>query len=164
MLTLAAYAPCVPTFGETLRTVRERHGYSQPKLAIALGHKTPSTVQSWESGRKVPRRANLRKLADTLGVPLRELTGASDLPRDAFDDGDSPVVARAIATIRSSSRELQGLLATVVQSYAREYAKGLRSSPTSERPPETPRNTPPNREGTQRRAGPRLRKHGPQHG
>ncbi len=153
MLKLQAYDSCVPTFGDTLRAARDRAELSQEKLAKLLGQGKPSTVQSWESGRRLPRRSSIQKLAEALGVLERDLTGASDLPRDAYADGDSRGVAAAIKTIRTADRDLQAWLVRLVLRTAREYAKSLPSSPRSESPHEIQASTAASTSDARRRAG-----------
>lgn len=59
------------------RTIRELAGFSQSELArragISQGH-----ISQIEAGQKRPRPATLRRLADTLGVPLGSLLAAGD--------------------------------------------------------------------------------------
>lgn len=77
---LAGYALGVATFGGNLRLIRERLGVSQEELAKRLGHKRPSTVQSWEKNRRRPRPKNILDVATKLGVPPAELV--DDVPGD----------------------------------------------------------------------------------
>lgn len=43
-----------PTFSESLRAFRARHGFSQVKAAAAL-NATPATWECWEQERRKPR-------------------------------------------------------------------------------------------------------------
>ena len=62
--------------GEQLRYFRERAGYTQKALGIALGyepHAGENTVQHWERGeRQIPVK-HFRKLCELLGITLEDL-------------------------------------------------------------------------------------------
>ena len=63
-------------FQIALKTLREKKGLSQYKLAEIMGV-SQSTIGMWESGKNKPEYANLKKLADIFNVPLDALTGNS---------------------------------------------------------------------------------------
>lgn len=54
---------------------RTELGWTQLKVAMLLGHSTPTQVTEWESGRRCPSVANARRWADVLrcdiGVTVR---------------------------------------------------------------------------------------------
>ena len=52
--------------------VRKSKGFTQQALAKAVGL-TQGAVAHWESGRRQPPLAMLRKIAEALGVDVREL-------------------------------------------------------------------------------------------
>ena len=54
-------------------------GLNQNELAELCGV-SPSSVSQWESGEKRPRRDNLKKLADVLGVSVEYLLGNEKNP------------------------------------------------------------------------------------
>jgi transcriptional regulator with XRE-family HTH domain len=59
----------------SLRELRERADLTQQELAYATGINV-LTISRAELGKQRPRRANLQRLADVLGVPLSELEQA----------------------------------------------------------------------------------------
>ncbi|MDI6856609.1 MAG: helix-turn-helix transcriptional regulator [Candidatus Thermoplasmatota archaeon] len=63
------------TFGKKLRKLREAKGLTQQQLAEKLGYVTNSYVSDVESGRFIPSKEKLRKIAKALGVPFRQLDG-----------------------------------------------------------------------------------------
>jgi len=63
----------MPTFGEKLRTLRQRRGMSMRALAEELGFATHGYLGDLESGRRKPSLALALKIADLFGVPLEQL-------------------------------------------------------------------------------------------
>lgn len=61
-------------FSERLAAAREAKGLNQSQLAKLLGV-TPQAVQSWESGKAVPRSYRLAAAANILGVDYYALSG-----------------------------------------------------------------------------------------
>lgn len=61
-----------------LRDLRQRAYLHQREVAERVGV-SATTVANWETGRKHPRLAHQRKLAEVLGVPPSEI----DYPQDA---------------------------------------------------------------------------------
>lgn len=55
-----------------LAEARKEKGLTQQALADAVGV-TQVAVANWEHGRRSPSIANLRKVADALGVPVASL-------------------------------------------------------------------------------------------
>ena len=67
------------TFGEKIRELRTRNGYSQEQLAQMTGV-TRRTVRNWETEGKYPRtRALYAKLAAALGCNEEYLRGEQEL-------------------------------------------------------------------------------------
>jgi transcriptional regulator with XRE-family HTH domain len=63
---------------QTIRELREKHGWTQLDLANKVGV-TPSTIYNWESGRFEPRASQLRDLAQALGVRMDDIKlGSTD--------------------------------------------------------------------------------------
>ena len=91
--------------GSRIRDIREQRGQSVSTLARVLGI-NERTVRYWESGRSEPTRANLRRLARALGVPVEELRSEPELKplaagvivrdgRVLLRSGVSPATARS---------------------------------------------------------------------
>ena len=64
-------------FGENLRTLRKRAGYTQKECAKVLGIST-SAVGMYEQGRREPDQQLLLKMAKTFNVSLDRLLGTLD--------------------------------------------------------------------------------------
>ena len=45
-------------------------GYSRAEAASLLGHRSPTRIKSWETGTTRPTIAELRRVAQSYGVPL----------------------------------------------------------------------------------------------
>jgi transcriptional regulator with XRE-family HTH domain len=60
-------------FGKKLRKLREAKGITQQQLAEKLGFVSNSYVSEVESGKFIPSKEKLKKIAKALGVPFREL-------------------------------------------------------------------------------------------
>jgi transcriptional regulator with XRE-family HTH domain len=60
-------------FGKKLRKLRESKGVTQQQLAEKLGFVSNSYVSEVESGKFIPSREKLRKIAKALSVPFKEL-------------------------------------------------------------------------------------------
>jgi transcriptional regulator with XRE-family HTH domain len=58
-------------FGQKLRKLRIEKGLTQQKLAERLGYKTNSYISDVESGRFIPSRDKLKKIARALDVPFK---------------------------------------------------------------------------------------------
>jgi transcriptional regulator with XRE-family HTH domain len=61
------------SFGQKLRQLRIEKGLTQQELAERLGYKTNSYISDVESGRFIPSREKLKKIARALDVPLKVL-------------------------------------------------------------------------------------------
>ena len=62
-------------FGENLKTLRNKKGYTQENLAIKI-NVVRQTVSKWEKGLSVPDADTLQKIAEVLEVEVSELLGA----------------------------------------------------------------------------------------
>lgn len=71
-------SPEAKRIGATIRALREAYGWQLGKFAVAIemshGH-----LANIEAGRKVPTHEKVRRIADTLGVPLAALTTEYDV-------------------------------------------------------------------------------------
>ncbi|MEI7931769.1 MAG: helix-turn-helix domain-containing protein, partial [Alphaproteobacteria bacterium] len=54
--------------GDKIAAARNRKGWSQARLAQALGQ-AQTTVSSWERGRTEPTRSDVARLSEVLGMP-----------------------------------------------------------------------------------------------
>lgn len=62
-------------FGENLKILRKRRGFSQEELAARL-HVVRQTISKWEKNLSVPDSDTLIRLAEILEVSVSELLGA----------------------------------------------------------------------------------------
>lgn len=62
-------------FGENLKVLRNKKGYTQENLAIKI-NVVRQTVSKWEKGLSVPDADTLQKIAEVLDVSVGELLGA----------------------------------------------------------------------------------------
>ena len=62
-------------FGENLKILRNKKGYTQENLAIKI-NVVRQTVSKWEKGLSVPDADTLQKIAEVLEVSVGELLGA----------------------------------------------------------------------------------------
>lgn len=60
-------------FGQNLKKIREEKGLTQQQLAVKLGHSTNSYISEVEKGVYVPSKEKLKKIAEALSVPFKEL-------------------------------------------------------------------------------------------
>lgn len=60
-------------FGTKLRKLRESKGITQQQLAEKLGFVSNSYVSEVESGKFIPSKEKLKKIAKALGVPFQEV-------------------------------------------------------------------------------------------
>ena len=61
-----------------LREVRTELGYSTAELSEMTGF-NQQTIERWERGANQPRPNNLRKVAEAMGVDMREITRGPEL-------------------------------------------------------------------------------------
>lgn len=129
---LASTMAAVAGLGEQLKEWRERAGLSQEAVARRLGHQRPGTVQSWEKGRRKPKPANIKRLADILGASASEQDAALSAlvgvdasrpppraaPRVAAPAVDPLVAGFAEALDRGADRAIALALANTLRSLA----------------------------------------------
>jgi transcriptional regulator with XRE-family HTH domain len=60
-------------FGKKLRKLRKAKGITQQQLAEKLGFVSNSYVSEVESGKFIPSKEKLKRIAKALGVPFKEL-------------------------------------------------------------------------------------------
>lgn len=96
---------------QRLHRLRQERGLSRAALSERTGLSTP-TIWAWETGKTVPRRSNLRALAEAFGISERELT-IGDEAVQAGDDADPVDRAEQIRALVASSRERIAALAGV---------------------------------------------------
>ncbi|MBE7467777.1 MAG: helix-turn-helix transcriptional regulator [Anaerolineales bacterium] len=63
----------MPTFGEKLRTLREKQGISLRQLASMLAINSHSFISEIETGKKKPSLELVIKVSDLFNVPLEQL-------------------------------------------------------------------------------------------
>lgn len=104
--------PTTTALGETIRRIRRERGWSQERLAEAIGGAMQqSDVSALERGRVgLPRRQRIEAIANVLGMPLGELLAASGWSSaDAyFVDADQG--APDLSAIRSALDAVVGQL------------------------------------------------------
>lgn len=80
---------------QRLIDIRQNHGYSQKYVALSIGV-APSIVSRWESGKKVPSRESVSKLADLYEVTIDYLMGRSDeempISADSLSDDELKLI------------------------------------------------------------------------
>lgn len=69
------------TFQNKLRNLRISRGLTQMEVAEGLGT-SQSSITSWESGRREPDFATIRRLADYFNVPMSSLLPSEDMKSD----------------------------------------------------------------------------------
>ncbi len=63
----------MPTFGEKLRTLRQKQGLSLRQLAPMLEINAHSVISEIENGKKKPSLELVIKVADLFDIPLEQL-------------------------------------------------------------------------------------------
>lgn len=61
------------TLAAMIKNERTRNAMTQEELATAVGVKV-ITISFWETGRAVPKAANIKRLSKALKVPVKQLT------------------------------------------------------------------------------------------
>jgi len=85
---------------DRIALARKQRGWSQQRLAEAVGA-AQTTVSSWERGRTEPGREDVRRIADSLGVPVAELELDS---ADRAGDNGGPGAAPLVGFVSAGSR------------------------------------------------------------
>ncbi|MCK5605695.1 helix-turn-helix domain-containing protein [Candidatus Pacearchaeota archaeon] len=84
---------------QRLREIRDARSLTQPALGKMIGV-TKATIYNWESGTRFPSRANMKKLADALQVPVESL--------QAPEGSDKYPLALVALQIGTDSADLEG--------------------------------------------------------
>ena len=71
-------------FSENLKTLRLQRGYTQEKLAKALGT-TQASITAWENEVREPNFATIKKIADFFNVPMSSLLPTDDVIDDTSE-------------------------------------------------------------------------------
>ena len=69
-------------FGQAVREARLKRGWSQEQLA-SVAHLDRTYISGLERGVRNPALSTQQRLADALGVTLKQLLPSTDLPSDA---------------------------------------------------------------------------------
>ncbi len=80
-----------PKPGETLKKWREIFGFSESELAQALGV-SPSVINDWEKGRRVPSTKNIKKIVKTF-IEMDSSRGGAILNRYASVENSDAIFA-----------------------------------------------------------------------
>ena len=96
-----------------IRYLRKTREMTQDQLAEALGYKSYTTIQKWETGISEPPLKVVRKMADLFNVDINDMTGKRlDLAggisyhqNEYYVDGETAQIAQEIF----ESKELRGL-------------------------------------------------------
>ena len=64
-------------FGDTLKKLREGHGFTQRELSAKIKI-TQQSIQNYETGKRFPKKATLDKIATFFAVPLSSLLSDED--------------------------------------------------------------------------------------
>ena len=81
------------TFQNKLRNLRISRGLTQIELAEGLGT-SQSSITSWESGRREPDFATIRRLADYFHVPMSSLLPSEETADDNYIGSISQSIAK----------------------------------------------------------------------
>lgn len=101
-----SYSPDVPSFGENVRTQRERRGMKSLELAELLDV-APSVVSAWENDRRgLPETPTLLKLAKALNCTIDELLSGVDAEYDRIRERAIPRTDAAGRVIATTETEL----------------------------------------------------------
>ena len=149
-------------FGVLIRTAREARGWTQDELGMAIGGMRANHISKIERGRAFPPKRTRQRIAEALGIPLRDLDAeparpATHLERfpnrthaeavyreEAAEHGEDPeLVERAIAATRAIDAavidpSLAGGDAPIkkwVKQMAYKYAEPRAQAPTSHQNP-----------------------------
>ncbi len=89
----------MPTFGDTIRTLRQQRNLPLRVVATAVG--IDSTLLSrLELGERFPTAEQLRRFADYFVLPARELAAQALADRIIATYGADDVTARAVTMVR----------------------------------------------------------------
>ncbi len=97
----------------TIRELREERGWTQFELAIKVGVQ-PQAVYFWESGRRTPRVAQVRKLGQVFGLSsdeiiLESLPTVPQVSHQAIAREKTEPEARPVLTTRQIPDSVRGI-------------------------------------------------------
>ena len=78
------------SFGERLKSEREKSGYNQKEFAEAIGV-TPTRLNYWEKDKREPDFFNIRKMIDALGCDADYLLGTK-FSHDDLDESKKQIL------------------------------------------------------------------------
>lgn len=110
---------------ERIKAARKAKGINQSALARLLGI-TPQAVQSWESGKSVPRNQNLQELCSALGVTAGHLFGDEE-PNEVIAITDMPDEFVRVRIFEAKSLQVQDLRSSTVLGHQFFSATDLRA-------------------------------------
>ena len=65
------------SFGDSIRAIRQSRGYTQEQFSKIIDS-NQATLSAWERGDRIPTMENIRKIAETLMIPMSSLISVSD--------------------------------------------------------------------------------------
>ena len=77
---------------KTIRALRQERGWTQFELALKVGVQ-PQAVYFWESGRRTPQVAQMRRLGQVFGLCSDEIVLEPDLVPDLVPGPDHPAAS-----------------------------------------------------------------------
>jgi len=93
--------------GELIKIERTAQNLTEEELAHKMG-KSDKTVWMYESGRRVPKLSTLKRFADALGVPVRQLMGDDLPPVESIHEALQNHDAVSLETILGGKVEIVG--------------------------------------------------------
>ena len=93
--------------GDLIRNERTAQDLSQEELGAKMGV-TYRSVYMYESGRRVPKLSTLKRFADALGVPVRQLMGDDLPPVESIHEALNNHDAVSLETILGGKVEIVG--------------------------------------------------------
>jgi transcriptional regulator with XRE-family HTH domain len=128
--------------GKEIRRLREARGWSQAKLAGASGMGT-SGISQIETGARNPSAATLSKIAEALGVEVRDLFPLDQAPlpdlederhkdREAAAAQDAIVFARRFVRLHENLNEIRDRLDWYRETWEKRLASGDRDKAAME--------------------------------
>lgn len=106
------------TLSERLLRLRRAKGMSQTALSARTGFSKPS-IWAWETGKTVPRRANLRVLAEVFGLTEQQLYLGDEEVRMDAPENDTDYSAGRLHHVIEEARSQIAAMAGVTKSMVR---------------------------------------------
>lgn len=76
---------------KNIRYLRRKQGWGQDKLAEALGYKSYTTIQKWESGVSEPPLKKVHAIAEVFGVNIDDI---AKIDLESRDKGNLPATGQ----------------------------------------------------------------------